>query len=149
MPCFECDTRRFPFVFLRFDAERATNDDIRELIDGQRAIMHRRERFVIIVDASRPTYSTSQQRRMYGDWLREADALSRRYCAGVAVVIVNPLMRAALHGVLWFFTPPVQVEVFGTLQGAAVRAAEWMRREGLANADAPLRLVESASAPVA
>lgn len=140
MSCFECDTTRFPFVLVRFREERATDEEVRAVIDTQREIMRRQERFVIVVDASRATYSTSAQRRMYAEWLRESEAAARRHCAGVAVVIVHPFMRAALQGVLWFFTPPVRVEVFGTIRAASRRAAQWMRDEGLANADAPLEL---------
>lgn len=140
MACFECDSTRFPFVLVRFVEERATDAEVRAVIETQREIMQRQERFVILVDAARATYSTSTQRRLYADWLRESEAAARRWCAGVAVVIVHPFMRAALQGVLWFFAPPVRIEVFGTIHAASARAAEWMREEGLANADAPLEI---------
>ncbi len=137
-----CDTSEFPFVFVHFPPENATDAEVRALIDEQRRILQRKQRFVMLIDSSRPTSSSSVQRRMYADWMREAEVPSRLYCAGMAVVLASPILRGAMQAVLWVFTPPMPVETFADIDDAARRCADWMRTESLANADAPLRVAK-------
>lgn len=142
MPGIHLDTGKFPFVFIRFAPENAMDDEVRWLIGEQRKMFERRQRFVMLVDASRPTASSPVQRRMYTNWMKESEPLSERYCAGMAIVIANPVMRGALQAVLWFFTPPVPVATFGTLREAAAHTAGWMRAEQMPNSLAAERLAD-------
>lgn len=135
-----CDTSEFPFVHVRYPPELATDAEVRAFIEEQRSIVNRKRRFVMLVDASQLANSSSVQRRMYAEWMREAEVPSRLYCVGMAVVLKNPILRGALQAVLWIFTPPTPIEAFGDLESAATRCHEWMRGESLECADAPLRL---------
>lgn len=142
MSGIECDSSAFPFVFIRFAPQNATDAEVKALIDEQRRLLGMRRRFVVLIDASRPTSSTSVHRRMYADWLKESEALSKLYCAAMVVVVANPVLRGAMQAVLWLFTPPTPIEIFGNVEEGARRTAELMRKEGLANADVPDRLAK-------
>lgn len=142
MPGIVSDSSAFPFVFVRYAPENATDAEVRDFIADQRRILHMKRRFILLVDATRPTSSSSTHRRMYADWMKEAEELSRLYCAGIVLVVSNPVMRGAMQAVLWFFTPPMPIVMVGTLEEAARRTTDMMRKEGMANADAPERIVK-------
>lgn len=142
MPGIESDSSAFPLVYVRYAPENATDAEVRDLIADQRRILGLRQRFVLLVDASRPSSSSSVHRRMYADWMKEAEEPSKRFCAAIVLVLTNPIIRGAMQAVMWFFTPPMPIHTFGTLDEAARFASELMQKEGMSNADAPLRLLK-------
>ncbi|MFO0692871.1 MAG: hypothetical protein U0230_26670 [Polyangiales bacterium] len=139
MAAIQMDTSAFPFVFVRFPPENANDDEVRAHIEEQRRLLGRRKKLVMLVDASKPLSSSSVQRKLYADWLKESEALSREYCVGMAVVIGSPIIRGAMQAVLWLFTPPMPVVVCSSVAEGGRVCGDWMRRAGLPNAEAPER----------
>lgn len=131
MAGIECDSSAFPFVHVRFAPDNASDAEVRAFIDEQRRLLERKQRFAMLVDASRLTSSSAAQRRMYADWMRESEAPSKLYCLGMAVVMSSPIIRGAMQAVLWLFSPPVPIEVFARSDEARARIDEWLRAAGL------------------
>lgn len=143
MAGIEIATKDFPFVFIRYAPQNATNAELEGLFGELRGLLERRERFVVLVDSSKPTSTSPMQRKMYADIMKELARPAEKYCAGIAVVIGNGVIRGAMQAVLWLYTPPTPLEVFGTFGPAVHKCAEWMRRESMPNADAPEHLFRS------
>ncbi len=140
MAQIEVDRSEFPFVFVRFGREPASDAEVLAFLDEMRRIQRLRQPFVLLVDAGRLQATVAKHRKMYADWVRESKETSREYCVLVALVVSNALLRGALQAVLWLVANEITIEAFATLAEAAVRTADVMREQGLENADAPLRL---------
>lgn len=137
------DSSEFPFVYIRFPPDPSNVDEVRAFVDEQRRLVQRRERFVILVDASQMTVSVATHRKIYAEWLKEADATSGRFCVCVALVIGNAVVRGAMQAVLWVVASPFPIETFTSVAAASRHLADLMEREGLAHADAALRAAHS------
>ncbi len=71
------------------------------------ALLARRERYAVVVDASRSGVIDSAQRKLQAEWMQQHDRELRLFCAGVAFVITNPLVRGALTAITWLSPLPM------------------------------------------
>lgn len=126
MAKIEQDETCWPLVTVHFPSSETSDADIEEHITLQRALLERRRRFVQIIDASRAPVISARQRKRFSDWIKESEAMSRRYCLGLATVVPNPIVRGALQAVLWLVTPPMPVKMFGTLEECADQCLTWL-----------------------
>jgi hypothetical protein len=71
------------------------------------ALLARRERYAIVVDASRSGVIDSAQRKLQAEWMLQHERELRLFCAGIAFVITNPLVRGALTAITWLSPLPM------------------------------------------
>ncbi len=62
--------------------------------------------------------TVASQRRILVDHLRAVEPYSRRYCAGMATVVTNPLVRGIGTAVAWLYDYPFPVAYAGTMDEA-------------------------------
>ncbi len=133
------DLSRWPLVLVTFPDAQASDDDVRQFIDDQRAMLHRKQLHGVVTDARHARVISPHQRRMMADWLTEAERLNRQYTVAMAVVSDSALVRGAMTAVTWMKEPPVPMKPFATLREGSEYVLEALRRRGVA-ADASLAL---------
>jgi len=107
------DDTRFPLLVARFGADwTATEFD--EYLAWHRDNLRRRQRFAIILDATRARSPNALERRKQAEALREGEPLLRQYCAGAAFVIPSSVVRGTLTAILWLQPPAYESVVVPT-----------------------------------
>lgn len=139
------DRGRFPFVYVRFGRDPATDAEVMGFIGELRRVQQMRERYVLFVDAGRLQSTVAKHRKMYADWIKESDGKYGNDCLAVVLIVTSPLVRGAIQAILWLVTSDIPIHTFGTSREGAIYAADLMKREGLVDADAPLAVVEANS----
>ncbi len=79
--------------------------------------------FVMLVDASAARVPTAQERQISVAFWENAGAHLRGRLLGVAYVIRNPMLRAALKVHSWFRGPPAETRIFESV----FEAEHWLR----------------------
>jgi len=126
----EYDDSAFPLVLVR-PARIVTDDQNAAFLAALARPLLRRERYAMVVDATRLDAGTAPQRRKLADWIREHRALGRLYVLGTGVVMPSPVVRGALTAVLWLQPATAPVSVTSTMAEAERWAVERLVAAGL------------------
>ncbi|MBK7776482.1 MAG: hypothetical protein IPI43_20485 [Sandaracinaceae bacterium] len=135
---FETDTSQYPLVAVSIPSQRVTDDEILRFIAGQRELLGRRTKHLVLCDARTGHVLPATQRKLFGDWLKESQDGTRRYTAGMAVVVDNALIRGALTAVLWVVEPACPTKIVATVDDAITFLTECGERAGLPDVRAKL-----------
>ncbi|MCA9537138.1 MAG: hypothetical protein KC593_25825 [Myxococcales bacterium] len=130
---FETDFTHYPLVVVTIPSQRVDDADVRAFIQGQRDMLARRSPHLLLCDARSGHVMPATQRKLFGDWLKEAEQATRKYTAGMAIVVDNGLIRGALTAVLWVVEPACPTKAVGTLDEGIAWLAECGERAGMAN----------------
>jgi hypothetical protein len=85
--------------------------EFRAYLRGNEGLLARRERYALVVDASRAATIDSAQRKLQAEWMLQHDRELRTFCVGIAFVITNPLVRGALTAISWLSPMPMPTTV--------------------------------------
>jgi hypothetical protein len=135
---FETDTSQYPLVAVTIPSQRVTDEEILRFIAGQREMLGRRTKHLVLCDARNGSVLPATQRKLFGDWLKESQEATRRYTAGMAVVVDNALIRGALTAVLWVVEPACPTKIVATVDDAITFLTECGERAGLPDVRAKL-----------
>jgi hypothetical protein len=120
-----------PYTFQTDEAVKVvefvgTLDDaaFRAYLADNDALLARRERYAIVVDATRAGVIDSAQRKLQSEWMLQHDRDLRTFCAGIAFVITNPLVRGALTAISWLSPMPMPSTVVEKREAAVVWCRE-------------------------
>jgi hypothetical protein len=116
---FTVDSTLWPLVVVHLPRESVTDEEIERFVEAERVILNRRERYVAITDATKCFLFPPRQRRRMSSFLQETNEASRHLCAGLAVVMANPLLRGGMTAVFWMYQPSYSIKTFETVAGAA------------------------------
>jgi hypothetical protein len=111
---YDVITRRLPLLVVKFDGV-VGDDDFDTYLVEMKAVLARKQLYVVVFDARNAGRPTATQRERQGAFLQEHRAGLSTYCLGGAFVISSALIRAALQGILWMGDLPydhVVVETF-------------------------------------
>lgn len=125
------DSSRFPLVILQLPStiDAAT---IEQLTREQAKVFERGRQFVSIVDLRRvSSVPNATVRQRLGDYTRSIEAPSQRYQLANAIVIDNPLIRAALSAIHWIAPPPVPTQVVATREAGLDFLRKHLDRAGI------------------
>ena len=139
---FNTDLSHYPVVVVTIPRLRVPDADVLAFIDGQREMLGRRTPHVLMCDARAGHVMPATQRKMFGDWLKEAEPATRRYTAGMAIIVDNGLIRGALTAVLWVVEPACPTKAVATWAEGAEFLEECGRKVGLADVRATLEAAE-------
>ncbi len=139
---FNTDLNHYPVVVVTIPRQRVPDADVLSFIDGQREMLGRRTPHVLMCDAREGHVMPATQRKMFGDWLKEAEPATRRYTAGMAIIVDNSLIRGALTAVLWVVEPACPTKAVATWAEGADFLEECGRKVGLADVRATLEAAE-------
>lgn len=135
---FDTDTSQYPLVAVTIPSQRVTDAEIMRFVEGQRELLARRTKHLVLCDARNASVLPATQRKLFGDWLKEAEEGTRRYTAGMAVVVDNALIRGALTAVLWVVEPACPTKVVATVDDAITYLTECGEKAGLPDVRAKL-----------
>ncbi len=110
------DRKEFPLIKMTFTGEAPNDDSFMAYLDGLKANYDRRENIVLLFDASNAGLPTLKYQKQQANWMKENDELIKKYCAGIAYVVPQIVIRGALKMILKFYNNPVPFQVFESLE---------------------------------
>jgi hypothetical protein len=110
------DLSRWPLVFARWDGDQ-TVDDVERHIARMEEIHRRKQPWVSLNYMKQYSRDPAVIRRV-ARWMRETGPMTRRYCAGVALVSPSGGFRFFLSSVFLISPLPCPHDVFGNYDDA-------------------------------
>lgn len=120
----EYDDSQWPIVVNRAWGE-STDENMQQYFRMLEAMLARRERHVIIVDAREAKSLKSVHRKQLAEWTRAHQGLLRRYRAGLVLVTPSAIVRGMITATYWLSPAPFPYEAVSTMQ----EAWTWARRQ--------------------
>lgn len=112
-----------PHLYLQKFPVQATDEELTQFLSHLEQSLPAFERpYAWLVDLRDLATSTSTQRRIYAEFDQRVADQDRAHCAGVALVISNPLTRGMVTAVHWI-TPPVYPH---TTAATLSRGVHWL-----------------------
>ena len=97
---FIVDAGDLPLLRITYDGA-ATEEQMRAYIDDYDAVLARRQRYALLLDASRAAVPSPTMRRMKAEFLRDRAGVMGALCVGGAYVITSPAIRGAMSAIFW------------------------------------------------
>lgn len=135
---FKTDLSRYPLVVVTIPGQRVADEEVLAFIQGQRDMLARRSKHLILCDARNAHVMPATQRKLFGDWLSESAEASGRFSVGMAIVVDNALIRGALTAVLWVREPACPTKAVATLDDGIAFLVECGERAGIPDVHASL-----------
>jgi len=112
------DDREFPLVIISFTGNKPTEANFSEYLDKTFHLYDRQENLVLIFDATHARVPGFKYQKMQADWLKQHEALMKKYCRGTAYVIANSLVRNVLKAIFALQKQPVPYTIVSDLREA-------------------------------
>lgn len=120
-PYVDIHYSEFPLVWVEFTGHKATKANFEAYLEGLKKTYDRQERLVLLFDARKVPFPGLPYQLRQARWLRDNDALIRKYCQGTAYLIAQPWIRAALKMIFAWQKNPVPTTVLAEPE----EAREW------------------------
>jgi hypothetical protein len=124
------DTSEWPIVVHTSEGAMGP-DDTRAFLKNLDDVLGRKERYVTVFESSKLSTFQVSDRDSIVRWMRDNDALHRRYSIGVAVVLSSGAMRFVISSVLLVYKPPSPIKVFANLPSAMAWARAQVQTDAL------------------
>lgn len=107
--------QKMPKIIVEFTGEKANTQNFAEYLEGLESNYDTKEPIALVFDARKaldlnPVYQIKQ-----AQWMRQNKTLITQYCAGVAYVVPNKILRNILGLVFKIQPNPVPFKVFEEL----------------------------------
>ena len=103
----EIDSSKNPIVKVVFTGENANDENFPFYMQEVKDVYEKKNKVVIIFDASNAVMPAMKYQKMQGDWLKNNDQLMKDYCLGTAYIIPNIIIRNVLKAIFTFQKQPV------------------------------------------
>jgi hypothetical protein len=120
------DESRWPVVYSWAIGESRA-EDVQEYIEVCERALKRRERHVVIMDASEGQNMRAEHRRLVSQWVQDHKEELATYRAGLGFVFKSAVIRGMLVATYWLFPPPYAYKTFDSLEDATAWAEELLR----------------------
>lgn len=127
------DDSRWPLLRLHLSGTLSSQGH-EECLATLGGYVHRRERFLLLVDVTQVGMVPLDQRWRQVEWFEEHEVLLRETVLGSAVVLTSPVVRLAISAILFFKPLPIPCTTFSTVDEAEAWAAQRLHEEGLTQA---------------
>jgi hypothetical protein len=94
------DQSQLPLLIVTFVGQ-VDDDAFRCYLQETKDVLDRKQRYVVIMDASRSGVPPPSQRQMQAVWMEAHAQALARHAVGTVFVISSPLVRGALTAILW------------------------------------------------
>jgi hypothetical protein len=126
------DLSRYPLVVVTFVGLATEAEFDAYLAAMTKMINERKQKNVVILDATQSGRSPPSQRKKQARWIKEHEHLLRAYSFGTAFVITSALVRGVLTAIFWVQPLPNDYTIVATLEEAERWAAAKLRDGGSA-----------------
>jgi hypothetical protein len=120
---FTVDASDWPLLLLRPMGRCSQPEWAAGWAEAGRAVRGGEGPFVILADAREAEVPDAVQRAVVSSFFRDHEDVLRRSCRGMAVVVRNPVVRAAATAVFWVSKPVVPIRFERDLGAARAWAA--------------------------
>lgn len=107
----EFDQSDWPVVRVAFDLELKP-DEVQSYLQRCAEVLGRRERVGLLIDARRAAIPDAKTRARFAEFFAEQSPLTRRYVAGMAVVLTTAMGRGVVTALSWMQGPTFPVKSF-------------------------------------
>lgn len=119
------DSSRWPLVKVTFAAHEPSMAEFDEYLNKMQSIYENTTPFVLVLDAAKSKYLSSELRIKQGNWLKKNDKLIKDNCLGMAYYIPSMMVRIILNGIFLIQKPACPYVITSTLQ----EAEAWARKQ--------------------
>ena len=102
------DSSNQPIIKVVFTGEQADDDNFPFYMQEVKDVYEKKNKVVIIFDASNAIMPAMKYQKMQGDWLKNNEQLMKDYCLGTAYIIPNLIIRNVLKAIFTFQKQPVE-----------------------------------------
>lgn len=127
---FIVNDAEFPLLRIVYDGD-GTEDEMRAYFDAYDRVLARRQRYALLLDASRAAVPSPTLRRLKAGFLRDRAGVLGALCLGGAYVITSPAIRGAMSAIFWLQPLPYAHVVVGTLAEGERWCHERLKAAGL------------------
>lgn len=114
---FDYSDKEWPLLVIKASGQ-STDEDMDEYLGTLSLALGRRERHVVIVDASEGQGLKGTHRQRVANWNKKNAGALAQYRAGLVLVTENALLRGLITAVYWLFTPPFPYKTADTVDEA-------------------------------
>lgn len=100
------DESEFPLVKITFNLKDPSPEHFMQFIDGQKKLLTRNKEFVLLMDARKVGFLSSEIRIMQGNFFKEYKEPLKKYCLGAVLLVSSPIVKMMLKGMMLIAPPP-------------------------------------------
>ena len=130
MKPLQVDDSQFPLVYV-VARGTPTDQEFDAYLEELAALYRRRERFALVVDASRSGGATAAQRKKQADWIKQNAMMIQALNLGTAFVVPSALARGVMTAILWLQPMPSPHLVCNSPPEGVRWASEQLRQAGI------------------
>lgn len=116
-------------VTIRFTGHAATDESFRQYLDELESLYDARQPISLIFNAEKAVLPKLKHQQQQAQWLKDKEALMRRYCRGTAYVIQSAVIRWVLKAIFTLQAQPVPYAIVDTQQAAEAWAKNQLRQK--------------------
>lgn len=121
----------FPLLRIVYEGD-TTEAEMRVYLEAYDAVIARRQRYALLLDASRAAVPSATIRQLKADFLRERAGVLGALCVGGAFVLASPAIRGAMSAIFWLQPLPYPHVVVGSVAEGERWCRERVKADGLA-----------------
>ncbi len=118
-------------MVIAYFSGKHSNAEVQEFLDESTRLIGKREPYAIVMDMSKMSAASAEQRKMAADWTAQHNDSLRKYTVAQAYVVNSTFVRGLLTAIYWMTPPPYPYKFLGNLEHAYAWAAEMLARRGL------------------
>ncbi|QNL20438.1 STAS/SEC14 domain-containing protein [Hyphobacterium sp. CCMP332] len=112
------DRSQYPLIKMTFTGEAANDESFAAYLKGLKDNYNRKEKIALLFDASNAGLPSLKYQKQMAGWMKDNNALIKKYCIGIAYIVPQTMIRGALKMIFKFFNNPVPFEVCENEQAA-------------------------------
>jgi hypothetical protein len=121
------DVSKFPIIVVKFSGVEATDENFKVYLEHLNNLYDNygpKQKFTLIFDATTAAKPNLKYQKMQAEWIKDKEAIIKKYCYGIGYIMPNALYRIALMVVFSIENSPVPFKVFGNMEDATSWAKE-------------------------
>ena len=111
--------QEWPVVVIRAAAYEISDEQFSEAMHNfGDEIKKRQGLYAMVIDTIGSHKLPPSQRRILTDYLKQEEELTKKFCAGQAMVMKSSVVRGIMTAVFWMYKPPYETKVFTNIDEA-------------------------------
>lgn len=122
------DESDFPIVKVTFNIKDPTLDQFKQFIDGQKRFLSYAKPFVLLMDARKVGFLSSEIRIEQGNFFKSDRDRLIKYCIGAVLWVNSPIVSMMIKGIMLIESPPNETFITSNIEEANKKVAELRTR---------------------
>ncbi len=124
----ESDYSKFPFITIRYSSITPTVEEFDEYLIEMEEIYDKYTNFVLIFDATKTRYLSSELRFKQSNWIRKNADVIKSNCLGLVYILPNIGMEIIFKCIIKFSPLPVKFASCSSVESSIQEAAKFLEQ---------------------